>query len=102
MIKLTYEQAEALYDILVEECGANPDPHEKWSYARYAIAEETMASEYRFQGNLGFGGKIKNNSGRVYVCCYREHETPARLEMMARADARIKEYLESQGHIVDW
>lgn len=39
--------------------------------------------EYRFQGKLGFGGKIVHQTySGFYVQCYREDETPERLKML--------------------
>ena len=96
-VKLTPAVAEAIYDVVVEICGANPDPREKWSYVRYATGEEQMASEWRFQGYLGFGGKIKNNADRVYVCCYRENENEKRLDLIKQTNERLDTILKDAG-----
>ncbi len=55
--------------------------------------------EYRFCGNLGFGGKywIERNK----VSCYGEHETPERLAAMEKTNQELEklaaEYKSSNG-----
>ncbi len=66
-------QAQVIYGILVAMCGASPWMEENFVY-------HYPAREYRFQGDLGFGGKIYMDPFRV--SCYREDETPERLKMI--------------------
>ncbi len=72
-----------VWRILQEECGAGPD---RFGFVSRAGA---FPREWRFQGALGFGGKLWHQHGRPSVTCYREHETPERLAMIARANARL-------------
>lgn len=59
------------------------------------IVELRLAcTEYRFMGDLGFGGKFRNNGNRdntPYVDCYPENETPERLKMIEAANKRLAE-----------
>jgi hypothetical protein len=90
---ITDEQARKVLKILIEECGHKIiDPRDGEAFVR-GIKNETCR-EWRFMGALGFGGKFRNNgnNGNVpYVDCYPENETPARLDMIARANARLRE-----------
>lgn len=76
---------QAIYDVLVEECGAPDRPHLRASFADAFPA----CREWRFSGALGFGGKVWAHPGSLYVTCYREDETPKRLAMMKRANDRL-------------
>ncbi len=93
MRKITDQQARSVLKILVEECGHKVfDPRDGdafvWSVTKGACRE------YRFIGALGCGGKFRNNGNyndTPYVDCYRENETPARLQMIDSANARLRE-----------
>lgn len=62
--------AHLIYDILVDECGANPEQRQA-----FVIAQTTYwPSEYRFGGCLGSGGKFWNSGGNWYINCYKEDE----------------------------
>lgn len=82
---LTREQAEAVYDILRDECRAGGRGRE--SFVIYQTL--SFCPEYRFMGALGFGGKFYRCNGRWYVCCYSEDVTPALSQMMEKANARL-------------
>lgn len=93
---MTEEQANKIYDILVEECRASDHPDQRRAFVHhlteYLVPENpasSMCFEYRFCGALGFGGKFWVNSGRLYVSCYSEDESPARKAMIARANQRL-------------
>lgn len=64
---------EAIYDILVECCGASEAA--RASFVAY-MASEISNHEFRFCGWLGFGGKLYSNSQGVYVDCYSEQKSP--------------------------
>lgn len=83
-------QAEQIYKILVELAGAGDyrdqrDMFNNWFGGQY----QDFSREFRFQGNLGFGGKFWRNDGRFYVNCYREDETPERLETIERTNEAL-------------
>lgn len=84
--------AEAIWDVLVEFCGATSDRLERDSFV-YA-ATDGKWTEWRFQGFLGFGGKVWNNAGRFYVTCYREDETEKRRKSVEDANEALAEILE--------
>ena len=79
--KITPEQAEAVYTILVKHVGARDTADARTSFVWAVIDRKHPCREYRFQGSLGFGGKFRNNGSHddtPYVDCYPEHKTPAR------------------------
>lgn len=47
--------------------------------------------EWRFSGDLGFGGKFWHNDGRHYVSYYIEDKTRAREKLVNRLNAAIAE-----------
>jgi hypothetical protein len=88
---MTRAEANAIYDILVRECGAAEG--REWSYPGRAhfvheFTRERPTDEYRFQGALGFGGKFYPQDMRV--SCYREDETPKRAEMVRKANEALR------------
>lgn len=77
----------AVYALLVEHCGANPDQRED-----FVRAMEGDCTEYRFIGSLGFGGKLyhsRYNRPPLRVSCYPEDENPARITSIERANAAL-------------
>lgn len=85
------KKANAIYDILVQECGARED--ERPSFLFHQTAEQV--SEWRFCGKLGFGGKFWRQGGSlftkelIYVDCYKEDRTPERQAMIEAASKRL-------------
>lgn len=86
---LTEQQAQAVYQILVEVCGAPAHPRNERAFvAEYATESKFVPSmEWRFQGKLGYGGKFRYP--RLSVDCYAEHETPALRAIMVEANAKL-------------
>jgi hypothetical protein len=76
-----------VWEVLVDECGASDDRVQFAEFEHHWPA----CREFRFQGALGFGGKVWASRGRVYVTCYPEHENTRRHEMIERANARLAE-----------
>ena len=86
------EVANKIYDILVEECGAWEGDRDMFLFHFKDI------TEYRFCGNLGFGGKIWRRQPlfsppSYWVSCYPEDRTPSINEMVQKANARLAEVL---------
>lgn len=77
---------EAIYDLLVKLCGAPEGFREDFIYS---YSKERPPREWRFQGALGFGGKFWMNTGRWYVNCYREDETPERRTIIENANQAL-------------
>jgi hypothetical protein len=98
---ITEAQARAVLKILVEECGHRVFDSQRDGDAfvhAIKVADDphpfNICREYRFMGELGFGGKFRNNGNHEntpHVDCYREDETPARLAMIERANKRLAE-----------
>lgn len=62
----------------------------------YTAFEDYMTSdlpwhEWRFQGSLGFGGKLHFNGMRLYVGCYPEDRTPENDALIDRVNSRLRE-----------
>lgn len=77
-----------VWDVLIELAGAT----EYWRADFLHHAERTAPGEleYRFQGKLGFGGKVWSlYRGGWRVSCYKEDETPERLAIIEAVNARI-------------
>lgn len=95
-IEYTYNDAdrvfyERVWDVLVAHGGAYDGPHEKETFVRSYTQNEYKATEYRFGGDLGFGGKFYRGSGRFYVLCYREDQTPEREQILKTINEKIAE-----------
>ena len=84
------ETANKVYDILVKECGASEA--ERFSFVT-EFTSEVPTNEWRFCGNLGFGGKFWI---RGYVTCYQEDKTPERLAMIEKANEQLKVILKGE------
>ena len=91
---LTEAQARAVYAILKEECGAL-DSYDEDSFIFEFTTDDTdgPTGEWRFCGNLGFGGKFYYPN--ITVSCYNEDGSPARLAIIERANNRLNELKES-------
>jgi hypothetical protein len=88
---LTIEQAKQVWSVLVAQ-GATEDS-ERWR-VDFIRTQVYGCVEYRFQGNLGFGGKFWNSGGKWYVTCYPEDATPERRSLISAVNeclAKLKE-----------
>ncbi|WP_426513135.1 hypothetical protein ACPPVO_22415 [Dactylosporangium sp. McL0621] len=72
---MTPEQANAVFDVLVAHAGVYEEQRDELVYHLTHGCEE-----FRFMGSLGFGGKLYVEPRRWRVSCYREDETPERVE----------------------
>lgn len=88
---ITAEQADAIFEILKQECGASE--FHRGQFPHFVVGRPSLGiAEFRFQGDLGFGGKFYCDSrGHWRVDCYSEDRTPARQAMIDRAMARLAE-----------
>ena len=90
--KITEEQAEAVLQILQEECSYAFDLDEGAVFLHALTDSENPCHEWRFMGALGYGGKFRNNGNHYntpYVDCYPEHLTAERCSMIGRANGRL-------------
>lgn len=86
---LTAEQANAIWDVLVEHAGAS-----ELGRSDFVDVETWQdCTEYRFQGSLGFGGKFWRNRDRWYVTAYPEdvRGLPERQQAIDTANAALAE-----------
>lgn len=86
---LTEQQARQVWRVLVEDCGASHNPLEELSFVTEYTTDSAYSpsSEWRFVGNLGFGGKFRYPGLRVD--CYPEDETPERNAAILAANTRL-------------
>ena len=80
---ISAEVLESVKTVLVQQCGASP------LALRDLGVHWPQCIEYRFQGALGFGGKLWANNGRWYVTCYLEDVTEERFLMIQHANKRL-------------
>lgn len=71
--RLTRQQADIVYELLKQQCNAKECY--KPLFVQSVIKQTRFGMEFRFQGDLGFGGKFHSNSNGWYVSCYPEDET---------------------------
>lgn len=83
----------AVYDLLVAEAGATASLNARDSFIGAFCQVEYPTTEYRFQGNLGFGGKLYRSGGRCWVSCYHENETPERKAVIERVNAELSQLI---------
>jgi hypothetical protein len=81
------EIANKIYDVLVNEGGATEYMREAFVYA-YELDEIT---EWRFSGNLGFGGKYWSQSNSVNY--YSEDETKDRDILVEKINKLLSDIL---------
>jgi hypothetical protein len=83
---LTADQANAIYDVLVEHAGASEHAREEFVLTQ----TDRHVTEYRFQGALGFGGKFWRTTGlrredpdlKWSVSAYPEDMSPERQQVI--------------------
>lgn len=83
-MKLTAKIANQIWDVLVSTCGATE--RGRYDFVMYSMFNDL--TEYRFIGNLGFGGKFYNN---FRVDCYPEDDTPEREQAIIVANKLLKD-----------
>lgn len=88
--RLTNAEANKIYRALVNHCLANPDLLNEFlqCVADHNRGNPYHASgdfEYRFMGNLGYGGKFHWDGTNATVSCYGEDVTPERQKMIKNA-----------------
>jgi hypothetical protein len=84
------ELSEQAYDILVAECAAPECGRQAFCEHHNASLHNTDSlSEWRFDGNLGYGSKFKQHNGQYYVAGYPEDMTPERWAFVRAANRRL-------------
>jgi len=82
---LTVDQANAVFDILVERAGA-PE-HLRAEFVHHQT--DRHCREFRFQGLLGLGGKFYRDRWLWQVFCYPEDATAERCRVVAVTNAAL-------------
>lgn len=88
---LRKDVANKIYDILVKCCGA---PDVRTAGPRHSfIANQTsgFVTEWRFGGDMGFGGKFWRNEGMWYVNCYSEDKTSGKNKAIQKVNKELAE-----------
>ena len=77
-------------EIIGPICGGKSD-HVLDDFVRSHMVEDYPATEWRFQGRLGFGGKFYTRHDlHCSVGCYSEDETPERRKIITRANEQLE------------
>lgn len=81
--------AQEIYDVLERTVGAPGMKEDFITYVTEAFRTGHRL-EYRFQGSLGFGGKLWVNGKKPpTVTCYPEDETPGRKALIELANSEL-------------
>lgn len=81
---MTEESAHYIFELLVTNAGARESMRDEFVYHL-----THGCKEFRFQGSLGFGGKLYVEPRGLRVSCYREDETPERNETIEKTNAAL-------------
>ncbi len=73
----------ALWNIFVMHAGANESERDSFLF------HFPQCGEFSFRGDLGHGGKVYYNGGRVWTACYPEDLTDERQAAMNAINSRI-------------
>jgi len=84
---ITEEIANAIYDILVDTCGANPQ--DRATFVHSHTEAKYLSTEFRFCGLIGFGGKFRNYSG-WWVDCYNEEVNYSSMRAILHANRKLQ------------
>jgi len=86
-MKLNQLQTDVVWNVLVSLGGVCRDDESMYDVFVHAV-QDTDNVEFRFQGNLGFGGKlyIDNPPNPPRISCYEEDMTPAKLRIIENAN----------------
>ena len=94
---------ERVYDVLVEECGAWPRDSDHYVWEQFIAYMERPERwyEFRFMGDLGFGGKFHRDEQyydgpRYSVSCYPEDSTPEKEAAIKQANDRLRTLLDER------
>jgi hypothetical protein len=89
---VTPDEASLIFDALVDTCGARESRRE--DFIHY-LSQDQKNHEYRFQGFLGFGGKLYHQWDELWVGCYPEDMDKVKQSMIHEAHTRIEEIFQN-------
>lgn len=84
-MKIDKKTAEKIVEVLADEVGFKD--HLREPFIDYVL---NGGNEFRFQGDLGFGGKFYNASDKWRVGYYQEDHTPERDEAVWRVNHKLQ------------
>lgn len=89
---LTFQQANDVYDILIEKAGEIEDDYSRENFIHSQTTR--FVGEFRFMGALGFGGKFRRGTygNAWYVDCYSEDLNPARRAIIKATNKKLAKY----------
>ena len=94
--------AEQIWEILARTCGAQSMKEDFLFHAGEFLAgrgHQMHGLEYRFCGELGFGGKVYlEDHCAPRVGCYKEDDTPKRLKMINAANKELEKLWRFEAH----
>ena len=78
--------------VLVPVCGAfRVEDADLAAFVSHIRGSKVFQTEWRFQGLLGFGGKVRSDESKLFwVDCYPEDATEERKAIVERANAALK------------
>ena len=89
-----------VFDVLIN---AGASEHDRNSFIYFM--DDPQTREFRFMGELGFGGKFWKNGDRWYVNCYSEDENLHRLVIITAINERLyklKKKYEGEDKKINW
>jgi hypothetical protein len=95
---LTEAEANAVYDILIQTCGAlkeDDGTHGRSAFMKMMTQKHWNVKEFRFCGALGYGGKIHFDGWELKVSCYPENMNPQRRQMIEMTNGKLKNILKA-------
>jgi len=81
------DMAHKIFDILVEECGASEDLRSHFVHTQSTV----NCKQFRFQGDLGYHGKLYVSEKRWYVDCAVDDLSNPRYRIIEKANCRLNE-----------
>lgn len=85
LTKMIKEEANKIYDILVNIGGASESERDKFVYDH--CESKNIATEWRFCGKFGFGGKYRSKINKVTY--YPEDETFERIDLLSKINIEL-------------
>lgn len=84
--RLTEMQAKRVYAVLAQHAGADSQDFKEFNFV-HAFVSERPPREFRFIGNLGFGGKLRFPG--LTVDTYADEETPAQAQIIRETNEAL-------------
>lgn len=86
--QISEELAEKIFSLLQEHFAVHEQ--QRSQFIHHHVHTEHISTEYRFSGNIGFGGKFRNHTG-WWVDCYTEEETCTTLTQILVVNRKLRD-----------